>query len=133
MNKIITERVNLFEPNVYISMCIKLVGKINTKELTIAIKEAFKANEATMSKIVLNNSEAFYEKMPLSGCKVEIASSSKSIIELIRINEKIPLEIDKGELIRTFIVSYEDKTELLIMANHLVGDGKSIIYFLRIL
>lgn len=68
MNKIIIERVNLFEPNVYISMCIKLVGKINTKELTIAIKEAFKANEATMSKIVLNNSEAFYEKMPLSGC-----------------------------------------------------------------
>lgn len=51
MNKIITERVNLFEPNVYISMCIKLVGKINTKELTIAIKEAYKANEATMSKI----------------------------------------------------------------------------------
>lgn len=133
MNKIITERVNLFEPNVYISMCIKLVGKINTKELTIAIKEAFKANEATMSKIVLNNSEAFYEKMPLSDCKVEIASSSKSIIELIRINEKIPFEIDKGELIRTFIVSYEDKTELLIMAHHLVGDGKSIIYFLRIL
>lgn len=38
---------------------------------------------------------------------------------------------DKGELVRVFIIPSEDKTQIVIMAHHLVGDGKSIIYFIK--
>ncbi len=58
MKEILTERPNLFEPNVYIAMCVELTGKICPHQLTAAITEAYKANEAAMSKIVLEHGAA---------------------------------------------------------------------------
>lgn len=129
MKEILTERNNLFEPNVYITMCVELTGKICPDQLTAAIKEAYKANEATMSRIVLEHGTAYYEKLSGSGCKTMI--TDKNWIELVRENEKLPFEIDKGELIRTFIIPSDTDTQIMIMAHHLVGDGKSIIYLIK--
>lgn len=72
MNEIITERPNLFEPNVYITVCVEIAGKVSPNKLSTAVKQAFEANEATMSKIVLENGLAYYEKMSVSNCKIEI-------------------------------------------------------------
>ncbi len=69
MNEIVTERSNLFEPNVYITMCVEITGKVCPQKLSAAVKQAFEANEATMSKIVLKNGLAYYKKMPVSCCK----------------------------------------------------------------
>lgn len=129
MKEILTERNNLFEPNVYITMCVELTGKICPHQLTAAIKEAYKANEATMSRIVLEYGTAYYEKLSVSGCKTMI--TDKNWIELVRENEKLPFEIDKGELVRTFIIPADTDTQIMIMAHHLVGDGKSIIYLIK--
>lgn len=74
MNEIVTERPNLFEPNVYITVCVEITGKICSHKLTVAIMQAFEANEATMSKIVLEQGVAYYEKLPASHCKIEIAN-----------------------------------------------------------
>lgn len=46
-------------------------------------------------------------------------------------NEKIPFAIDKGELVRVFIIPSGDKTQIMIMAHYLAGDGKSINYFVK--
>lgn len=129
MNEIITERPNLFEPNVYITVCVKLAGKVCPHKLTTAIKEAYHANEATMSRIVLNNGVAYYQNLSVTGCKIEI--TEKNWIEIVKANEKIPFALDKGELVRTFIISNGNNTKIIIMAHHLVGDGKSIIYFVK--
>lgn len=129
MKEILTERQNLFEPNVYITMCVELTGKVCPHQLTAAIKEAYKANEAAMSRIVLEQGTAYYEKLSVSGCKTMI--TNKNWIELVRENEKLPFEIDKGELIRTFIIPADTDTQIMVMAHHLVGDGKSIIYLIR--
>ena len=51
--------------------------------------------------------------------------TNKKWIELVRENEKLPFEIDKGELVRTFIIPADTDTQFMIMAHHLVGDGKS--------
>ncbi len=95
------------------------------------MKQAFEANEATMSKMVLENGLAYYEKMSVSNCKIEIKNENKNWIELVNQNENIPFAIDESELIRAFIMPSEDKTQIVIMAHHLVGDGKSIIYFVK--
>ena len=73
MQEILTERPNLFEPNDYITFYIELGGKFHIADLVSAIKAAYQANEATMSKIVLTpDGTAYYEKMSQSNCKVEI-------------------------------------------------------------
>lgn len=131
MNEIVTERSNLFEPNVYIAVCVEIAGNICPQKLSAAVKQALEANEAAMSKIVLERGLAYYEKMPVSGCKIGIERENTSWLELVYQNEKIPFAIDKGELVRVFIIPSTDKTHVMIMAHHLVGDGKSIIYFVR--
>jgi Uncharacterized protein containing a NRPS condensation (elongation) domain len=67
--------------------------------------------------------------MDSSGCSVTVAQENWK--DLISTNEKIPFAIEKGELIRAFVIPSEGKMSLLIMAHHLVGDGKAIIYFLE--
>lgn len=131
MNEIITERTNLFEPNVYITVCVEITGKVCPHKLIAAVKQAFQANEATMSKIVLEHGFAYYEKIPVSCCKIEIENENKNWIELVKKSEKNPFAIDKGELVRAFIIPSEDKTQIVIMAHHLAGDGKSTIYFIK--
>lgn len=130
MQEILTERPNLFEPNDYITFYIELDKKIQTKDLAEAIRAAYMANEATMSKIVLcPDGAAYYEKIPQSNCKVTISYDDWR--KVIKVNEKIPFSLKDGELIRSFIFSTEKNTAFLIMAHHLVGDGKSIIYLIE--
>ncbi|MDF2513666.1 MAG: condensation domain protein [Herbinix sp.] len=127
---IYSERVDLFEPNIYINFLVQLLGNPEPDILISAVKAAFAANEATMSKIILDSTgEAFYEQMQESGCRVEI--SKEGWYDLIRSNEKVPFAIDKGEFLRVFIITSEEDVFLLIMAHHLVGDGKSITYLIE--
>ena len=50
-NYITSERPNLFEPNVYISMVVTFSGTVSQKELEHAVKTAYAYNEAAMSNI----------------------------------------------------------------------------------
>lgn len=125
-----SERANLFEPNVYISMVVKLSGNISENDIQCAVKEAYKANEATMSKIVLEDSgDAYYEKMDNSGCK--FSSETKPWQELLKLSEKRPFALCDGELVRTFLTEEDGQRILFIHAHHLVGDGKSILVLLK--
>lgn len=126
MHEIVTERPNLFEPNDLIVFYVELDGRIPENDLTDAIKTAYAANEATMSKIVLeSNGAAYYKKMSRSGCKVAILHGDWR--EAIRTNERIPFDLKNGELIRCFLIPSEEKTGFVVMAHHLAGDGKAIV------
>lgn len=129
MKEIIIERPNLFEPNVYITMCVELAGKVCPHRLTAAVEKAYQANEAAMSKIVLEQGAAYYDRLPASACKTVI--TDKNWAELVRENEKVPFAIDKGELVRTFIILAEADTQMMVMAHHLAGDGKAILYLIK--
>lgn len=127
---IYTERVDLFEPNIYIQYLVQIVGNPASEALVSAVKTAFTANEATMSRVVFDeNGDAFYEPMLETGCKVCVRTHSWK--DIIRQNEKEAFAIDKGELMRAFVITQEDNVYLLIMAHHLVGDGKAVTYFIE--
>lgn len=129
-NYIYTERVDLYEPNIYIQYLVQITGMPTSASLVSAVKTAFAANEATMSRIVLDtNGAASYEKMLDSGCKVSISKDDWKTIS--RQNEKITFDINKGELMRVFVIESEADVFLFIMAHHLVGDGKAITYFIE--
>lgn len=125
-----SERANLFEPNVYISMIVKLSGDLQSEEIGQAVYKAYEANEATMSKIVLEeNGDAFYEKMEVCGCKFFL--DSRSWKELLYQSEKRPFALHEGELVRTFLTEENKQLILFIHAHHLVGDGQSILILLN--
>ncbi|WP_139111558.1 MULTISPECIES: hypothetical protein [Clostridium] len=125
--QIITERTNLFEPNVYIVIYVEIDGKPPVERLKEAIQKAFPRNELTMSKVTIDEAgRAYYEKLKESGCKVIITQSDwKSIIAE---NEKQPFEIKCGELMQVFV---KENGKIFFMAHHLAGDGKSIITLLQ--
>lgn len=59
MKEIITERPNLFEPNVYITMCVEITGEVCLHKLAAAVREAYQANEAATSRIVMEQGAAY--------------------------------------------------------------------------
>ncbi len=132
-NEILTERVNLFEPNDYIFFCVELCGNFTADMLAKAVRAAFEANESTMSKIVLTDSgNAYYERISESCCNVEIIeAANENVWDIARKNEKQPFNLEKGELIRCFIIPNKNGFSLLIMSHHLAGDGKSICFFIE--
>lgn len=131
MRKYITSEISeLFEPNVYIDFVVTLKGIITKEMLSAAVSNAYHNNESTMSEIVMEPSgKAYYEKMPETGCR--IIYDNRDWREIICESEKKPFEINKGELIRTFIINSNGTQKLLIQAHHLVGDGMSIVCFLN--
>ena len=125
-----SERANLFEPNVYISMIVKLSGDLRNEEIEKAVYKAYEANEATMSKIVLEeNGDACYEEMGSSGCK--FFADSRPWKELLYQSEKRPFALNEGELVRTFLTEENEQLILFIHAHHLVGDGQSVLVLLN--
>ena len=127
---IYSERLDLFDPNIYIQFLIQITGNPTTDELVLAVKAAFVANEATMSKIVLEqNGDAFYDKTLESGCKVTVCQDDWR--EISKQNEKILFAIHEGEFMRVFVIASNDEIFLFVMAHHLVGDGKSVNYFIE--
>lgn len=129
-NFIYTERADLFDPNIYIGIYAKVTGNPQTDKLVRAVKTAFCANESTMSKIVLDeDGSARYERMEESGCSVCITQKDWKTIVIE--NEKRTFRIDEGEMLRVFIISSYQEKGIFIMAHHLAGDGKSIVYFLE--
>ena len=108
------ERANLFEPNVYISMIVKLSGELSTKEIEQAVYKAYQAYEATMSKIVLeSDGNAYYDKVKTSGCKFII--DTRPWYELLYQSERTPFALNKGELVRIFLTTESNQTILFIL------------------
>ncbi len=127
---ICSERPNLFEPNVYISMVVTLAGRIAPEELEQAVQTAYAHNEATMSRIVLEESgEAFYETLDESGCSV--CHDQRNWEEIVKESEKLPFDLNHGELVRTYIMAGEQETTLLLMVHHLAGDGTSVLILVQ--
>lgn len=125
-----SERVNLFEPNDYIAMIVKLSGELSVREMQKAVYAAFNANEATMSRVVLEpDGTAYFEKMETTGCRFFDATLPWE--KLVQNSERACFSLNKGELVRIFLTEEAGQQVLLIHAHHLVGDGKSILILLQ--
>jgi NRPS condensation-like uncharacterized protein len=124
-NHIRSERANLFEPNVYIAMVVKLSGNLTVSQIHKAVFAAYEANEATMSRVVLEaDGTAYFEKTETTGCR--FISDNSPWETLLQESERRPFALCDGELVRIYLTNQN----LLIHAHHLVGDGKSILILL---
>lgn len=125
-----TERTNLFEPNDGIGIKFTILGSLLESQLLLAFDTVVEKNETLHSKVILSkDGKAFYEKMERSNNKM-IPMNENWETTLLR-QQKVLFEIDKGELLRGFYYLEKDRTEVLFLAHHLAGDGKSMISFVE--
>lgn len=124
--RIDTERVDLFDVNIVITMKVSLDSGISFEDAQRAFYKACSLHEVLNSKVVIEDSgEAFY--VDNDEPQNSISITSLSLEELICENERKRFKIDQGEFIRAFVSS----EGLIFMMHHLGGDGKSLLYFIE--
>lgn len=123
--KINIDRTHLFSPNINVTVLVTISGEIKPEELTRAIWEAVKSNGILSSRIKLKeNGDAFYSITDEPVFNIQILKEPVPVI--IKAQERIPFELEKGEMVRFFILPGSQEVKLLIMAHHLAGDGLSM-------
>ena len=121
-----TERVDLFDVNIVITMRVVLNKEIEFKRLKEAFDKACSSHEVLCSKVVLDASgEAFYERTDKN---LNTFSKTESpLLDVIKDNQKRRFKIEDGEFMRGFL----SPDGLIFMMHHLGGDGKSLLYFIE--
>lgn len=120
----------LFDPNIYTSVTLTLKRKsddLSIEKIKNAVEKAYTQNETTMSKVVLDNGNAYFENMSETGCKVFV--DQRNWLDILNENQKNTFKINEGEFIRTFIIDGKEEISVFIMAHHIVGDGFAQVLF----
>lgn len=119
----------LFDPSVYISMLASIEGNVTAQEIKTAVQQAYTKNETTMSKVILEGENAYFQNLSKTGCKVFI--DSRNWQEIMHESEQETFRIDEGELVRSYIIPEKDGCSVFVMAHHIMGDGKALIMLLE--
>ncbi|MCR5848244.1 MAG: hypothetical protein K6G75_09025, partial [Lachnospiraceae bacterium] len=127
MRKIIeTERVDLFDVSMMITMCVRINRSPSYDELNKAFKKACNVHEILNSKVIIENSgDAYYIENDRSVNSFE--ETQLTLTGLIDLNEKRRFRIEDGEFLRGF----NSPDGIVFMMHHLGGDGKSLLYFIE--
>ena len=121
-----TERSDLFDVNIVITMKVCLDKDVPIDELKSAFDKACKVHEVLQSRVVIESTgEAYYvdnDRMANS-----FSRTDQSLTDLIYSNERCRFRIEEGEFIRAYL----SPDGLVFMMHHLGGDGKSLLYFIE--
>ncbi len=124
--KIETERVDLFDVSIVITMCVNLEKEVLFSELKTAFDKACKLHGVLKSKVIIEpDGEAYYVDNDVISSSFSM--TGLSLYELIYENERNRFRIEEGEFIRAFL----SPDGLVFMMHHLGGDGKSLLYFIE--
>ena len=121
-----TERQDLFDPNIVITICARLNVMPPFGQLKEAFAKACSLHEVLGTKVCIGeDGEAFY--IENEGNNNSISETGSGLTELVYENSKIRFRIEDGEFLRVFV----SPGGLVFMLHHLGGDGKSLLYFIE--
>ena len=127
--KLITERIDLFAPNIQVVQKVSIYGVPSIQALETAIRSACGLQESLKCKIVIDeDGESKYEKTKVV---VPITIVNGDWEAIVIKQARIRMRIEEGELIRFFLIPKKCEIELVIIAHHLAGDGNSITYLIE--
>lgn len=131
MYKIETERGDLFDINMMITMQVTVSGRSSEAALSAAFREAAAAFEILNSRVVIDkNGTAYYDSCENSANSITFRDFE--LEELIRENERRRFALEDGEFLRCFVsLSDDERMKMCFMMHHLGGDGKSLCYFIE--
>jgi hypothetical protein len=136
-SKIIRERPFCFSPASQITLAVDLAGELDREELNQAIRVAVRHHARLMARIIQEgNGDCFFtvdpEDDPWETAIVHLESDGPDQLEaIIHDQERLLFDVEKGELLRFFVVHHVNHLQLVIVAHHLVGDGLALVYLLR--
>ena len=126
MWKIETERADLFDINMIITMEVKTIGSYTKEKINEAFNKVVKSFEILNTKIIIDkDGNAFYKENDLHNNTVTFTKNN--LEELINEQEKIRFKLEDGEYLRLFV----NQNTFTFMLHHLGGDGKSLLYFIE--
>ena len=121
-----TERVDLFDVSIVITMTVRLESDVPFDVLKDAFFKACESHEVLKSKVVIEPSgEAYY--VDNGTVASSFSQTELSLYELIYENERKRFRLEDGEFIRGFL----SPDGIVFMMHHLGGDGKSLLYFIE--
>ena len=127
--KITRERPHLFAPGINITAAAVIAGDITSQALESAIFNALRNNEILCCRIRLDeNGDAYYQ--PAREPVFNIRETPDRWSDIFHEQQRIPFDLENGELIRFFIRKMGDTWDLMVFAHHLAGDGLSLAYFI---
>jgi hypothetical protein len=121
-----TERVDLFDVNIVITMLVRINRDIEYDRLNYAFHEACKIHEVLNLKVVIDpDGDAYYTSndKPLNN----FSETTSDLEGIIASEEGKRFLIEKGEFIRGF----KSPDGIVFMMHHLGGDGRSLLYFIE--
>jgi len=130
MTNIDKERIWIFSPVNSIVIKVDIKGIIGEEKLKDAISNTLNHYDMFHQKIFIDNEgKAYYKSTDMY--EPIVKSMECDWMEVVKEQEKIPFEIDKGEFIRFFYTKTETGMSILIIAHHIAGDGISFAYFVE--
>lgn len=133
------ERVHYYAPGNNVVMRLVIEKSPLEEEMREAIGKVVARHEILNCKVCLDeDGVSYYEPMKQPTYLYEVISdiSKKDTTDydwrkLIKEHERMPFDFTKGELIRFIFIKEKEQSQLLIVAHHLAGDGKSMLYLIR--
>lgn len=131
MWRIETERQELFDVNMMISMEVSASGSFTQEEIKESFHRAVAAFEILNTKIVMDDAgNAYYAENKAH--QNHVSFSDKPLQTLIHEQERIRFQIENGEFLRLFAsLNASGNNRFTFMLHHLGGDGKSLLYFIE--
>lgn len=128
--KIDKERTWVFSPVNQIAFKVVIQGKILEEQLKNAIQDTLCQYEMFYQRIVLDEGGcAYYEQGDFVSPLIRPYFGDWKE-EVVR-QQKIPMRIHHGELIRFCYQMGNECVSLLIIAHHIAGDGNSFVYLVQ--
>lgn len=134
MYRLITARTHYYAPAANIVMAVAITGEPSVDELTIAIQKAVSKHEIFSNKVILdNNGDCFYLAIKPRSITLNVKEMKEEADwkKLVNEQERIPFDFQNGELLRFFLLTKRGNRKLLLVANHLAGDGLAILFLIR--
>lgn len=133
LNKINIGRAYIFSPSIHIVFRVEISGHPQVSSLEKAIRYATSKYEILNCRILQDiDGDFFYvPKQTIDSPNIEIRNYHQDAQEFINEQERIRLDLEKGELVRFIIADDGEKIVLNIVQHHLAGDGKSILILLE--
>jgi len=132
--KISSERVYYCAPNINIGMAVDILGNPTVEQLKQSIIKAVASHELLCCSIQQDYlGECYYLPKKYPNIKIEVRKMKtfEDWKEIILEEQRIPFNLEAGELIRFYILQAKDLMQLIVISHHLAGDGNSITYLIQ--
>jgi hypothetical protein len=128
------ERVYFWTPYSNVSMITRINGDVSPEKLCLAINTACKTHPLLGARIVFDdNNNAWFstDNVPQPSVKITPRVSDTQWFDKLQHEITIPFDLEQGPMIRFMLVHSEKVSELIIICNHSICDGMSLVYLVR--